>query len=58
MPRTLAGLPQMMRRKVGTTSNQHDPYTLGNTHDTMAGTKGRETVKGEANPIKTGPSSD
>ncbi len=48
----------MMRRKVGTTSNQHGPYTLGNTHDTMAGTKGRETVKGEANPIKTGPSSD
>ena len=48
----------MMRRKVGTTSNQHDPYILGNTHDTMAGTKGREAVKGEANPIKTGLSSD
>ena len=27
------------------TSSQHDPYVLGNTHATMAGTKGSQAVR-------------
>ena len=27
------------------TSDQHGPYALGDTRDTMAGTKGREAVR-------------
>ena len=42
---TLERLPVINRRKVGITSNQHGPYALGHTHDTMAGTKGRKAVR-------------
>ena len=38
----LTRLPEEVRRKVGTTSSQHDPYVLGYTHATMAGTEGSE----------------
>ena len=27
------------------TSDQHDPYVQGNTHDTMAGTEGSQTAR-------------
>ena len=37
--------PVTNRRKVETTSNHHALYVLGYTRATMAGTKGRETVR-------------
>ena len=39
-------------RKVGTTSNQHGPYALGNTRDTMASTKGLQNRKVKLIPSK------
>ena len=42
---TLARLPVINRRKVGTTSNHHAPYVLGYTRTTMANTEGSETAK-------------
>jgi hypothetical protein len=45
------------RRKVGTTSNHHAPYALGDTRATMAGTTGSEGVT-RSQSLKTGPSSD
>ena len=41
---TLAGLPLIKRRKVGTTSNHHAPYVLGYTRTTMAATEGSKAV--------------
>src|ERR1700710_572477 len=38
-------LPGSTRRKVGMTSSQHDPYVLGCTHATMAGTMGWDTAR-------------
>ena len=55
--RTLAGLPLTKRRKVGTTSNHHAPYALGNTRTTMARTKGSNTARW-SKPQKNRPSSD
>ena len=37
---SLARLPRKTGRKVGMTSSQHGPYTLGYTHATMDGTMG------------------
>ncbi len=42
--RTQAELPVTNRRKVGMTSSPHDPYVLGYTRATMAGTERSETV--------------
>ena len=39
---TLARLPVINRRKVGTTSNHHAPYVLGYTRNTMAANKGMQ----------------
>ena len=38
-------LPRITRRKVGMTSNQHGPYTLGDTRATMGKTMGRQVVR-------------
>src|SRR5690625_5653128 len=38
-------LPVTNRRKVGTTSNHHAPYDLGNTRATMDGTTGSEIAR-------------
>ena len=43
---TLERLPVTNRRKVGMTSNQHAPYGLGYTRNTMAYTKGSEPARG------------
>ena len=45
------------RRKVGTTSSQHDPYVLGYKRATLAGTKGCKPARGSESQ-KTGPGSD
>src|SRR5678809_1143914 len=42
---TLARLPVINRRKVGTTSSPHGPYVWGYTRATMASTKGSETAR-------------
>ena len=34
------------------TPNQHDPYALGCTHDTMVNTMGSANPQGGANPTK------
>ena len=39
------------------TSDQHDPYVWGNTHDTMAGTTGSQTARWSKS-LKTGLSSN
>src|SRR5207245_10245422 len=54
---THTGLPRETRRKVGMTSSQHDPYVLGYTHATMAGTTGCETARWSES-LKAGLSSD
>ena len=54
---TLARLPLIKRRKVGTTSNHHAPYTLGYTRTTMAQTKGSKPARGSKSH-KRRPSSD
>ena len=41
---TLIRLPVINRRKVGTTSNHHALYVLGNTRTTMVVTERDETV--------------
>ncbi|KAL5820518.1 hypothetical protein ACOSQ3_022400 [Xanthoceras sorbifolium] len=38
-------LPVISRRKVRMTSSHHAPYAQGDTHATMAGTKGRDPVR-------------
>ena len=48
---TLARLPLIKRRKVGTTSNHHALYVLGNTRTTMAITERNEAVRW-SKPIK------
>ena len=54
---TLARLPAISRRKVGTTSNHHAPYVLGYTRTTMAVNNGK--LKSDLEQIpKNGPSSD
>ncbi len=47
---TLARLPAISRRKVGTTSNHHAPYILGYTRTTMAVTEGSETARWSKSP--------
>ena len=42
---TLARLPVINRRKVGTTSNHHATYVLGYTRTTMAKTEGSNAVR-------------
>ncbi len=42
---TLARLPVLNRRKVGTTSSPHGPYAWGYKRATMVGTKGSETAR-------------
>ena len=42
---TLARLPVINRRKVGTTSNHHAPYVLGYTRTTMLRTKGSKLAR-------------
>ena len=54
---THSGLPVTNRRKVGTTSNHHAPYVLGDTRATMAGTDGSEPARGSESE-KAGLSSD
>ena len=39
------GLPVLSRRKVGTTSSPHGPYTQGYSRATMVGTKGCEAAR-------------
>ena len=39
-------LPRVTWRKVGMTSSQHGPYVLGDTHATMAATKGSQPARG------------
>ena len=51
------GLPLTKRRKVGTTSNHHALYVLGDTRATMAGTKSSEPARGSESQ-KAGLSSD
>ncbi|PPD99561.1 hypothetical protein GOBAR_DD03425 [Gossypium barbadense] len=38
-------LPVISRREVRMTSSHHAPYTLGDTHATMDGTKGRDLTR-------------
>ncbi len=57
MSGTLARLPVLNRRKVGTTSSHHGPYVQGVTRATMAGTERRETVRWSKSQ-KAGLSSD
>jgi hypothetical protein len=45
------------RRKVGTTSSQHDPYVLGYKRATLASTKGCKPARGSESQ-KAGPGSD
>ncbi len=45
MPGTLARLPALSRRKVGTTSSHHGLYAQGFTRATMGRTERRETVR-------------
>ncbi|KAL5753825.1 hypothetical protein ACOSP7_022045 [Xanthoceras sorbifolium] len=47
---TLSRLPVISRRKVRMTSSHHAPYAQGDTHATMAGTKGRDPVRELAMP--------
>ena len=47
---TLARLPVINRRKVGTTSNHHAPYVLGYTRTTMAITEGSKVVRQSKTP--------
>ena len=47
---TLAGLPLIKRRKVGTTSNHHAPYVLGYTRNTMAFNRGKQSCEAEQIP--------
>ena len=54
---TLARLPVINRRKVGTTSNHHALYVLGYTRTTMAVTTGSEGAI-RSKSLKGGPSSD
>ena len=54
---TLARLPLIKRRKVGTTSNHHAPYDLGYTRTTMAANKAKQDSDVEQ-IAKSGPSSD
>ena len=54
---TLAKLPAISRRKVGTTSNHHAPYVLGYTRTTMAENKGKQCGDAKQNS-KNSPSSD
>ena len=54
---TLAGLPLIKRRKVGTTSNHHALYVLGYTRNTMAINKEKQYREVEQN-FKNGLSSD
>ena len=56
-PGTLARLPWITRRKVGTTSNHHAPYVLGYTRATMAVTEGSEPAR-VSETEKSGLSSD
>ena len=42
---TLVRPPGITRRKVGTTSNHHAPYVLGNTRATMVATEGSEAAR-------------
>ena len=48
--RTLARLPLTKRRKVGTTSNHHAPYVLGDTRTTMAINRGKQYREVEQTP--------
>ena len=57
MPGTLAGLPVLNRRKVGTTSSHHGLYAQGLTRATMAATKRRNTARWSKSQ-KMCPSSD
>jgi len=50
-------LPPPRRRKVGMKSDLRVPYTWGDTHATMAGTKGSEPTRGSQS-FKAGLSSD
>ena len=43
---TQSRLPETIWRKVGTTSNHHAPYALGDTRATMVGTEGSEPARG------------
>ncbi len=45
MSGTLAGLPVLNRRKVGTTSSHHGLYAQGLTRATMVATERRETAR-------------
>ena len=45
LPWCRARLPRATRRKVGMTSSQHGPYVQGDTHATMAGTKGCQVAR-------------
>ena len=54
---TLARLPVINRRKVGTTSNHHALYVLGYTRTTMAGNNVKRSREAEQ-ITKPGPSSD
>ena len=54
---TLARLPLIKRRKVGTTSNHHAPYDLGYTRTTMAVNRAKQNSDVEQ-IAKNGPSSD
>ena len=54
---TLERLPGITWRKVGTTSNHHAPYDLGDTRATMAVTEWGEPARG-SKPQKGRPSSD
>ncbi len=57
MPGTLAGLPVLNRRKVGTTSSHHGLYAQGLTRATMAITERRKTARWSKSQ-KDRPSSD
>ena len=56
-PRTLIRLPGTTRRKVGTTSNHHAPYDMGDKRATMAATKRSEPARASGSQ-KSRPSSD
>jgi hypothetical protein len=49
------GTAGLSRRKVGTTSSQHGAYVQGDTHATMAGTKGMRGREAEPIPAKPAP---
>ena len=46
------GLLQFFEEEVGTTSGQHGPYSLGDTHATMEPTMGLPSRKAELIPVK------